>query len=1160
MRYFRFVVCAAILLFVSGAASAQQDYINNFAGGGPNNVPATSADVNYPITTATDSAGNFYIASYNQQRVFKVSPGGTLTVLAGNGFTGYSGDGGPATQAELSLYLQSQIAVDSSGNVYIPDYYNCVVRVVNHTTGNISTFAGTPGSCTFAGDTGPATSASVYYPQGLAVDSTGNVYISDFGYYRIRQVNTSGIINTVAGNGTFCAGYSNNPCGDGGPATSAALGQIYSLAVDSAGNVFTSDEYYYNEVVRLFKVGGNINTVAGTYYGAGPGTSPCGQSVSVTCGDGGPATSAGFASYANMGIASDAKGNLFIADFYNSDVREVICADSAVTCTAPAGKTKGDIYTVAGTGGSYGDTGDTGPATSATMGYAYGVAVDSSDDIFVPDYNHLVVREVTNSTGKINTVAGNGTLNFSGNNIPATDAVLNSPWGVASDSTGNVYIADRYNCIVRKVNTAGIITVFAGTPGTCSSGGDGGPATSAFLSYPEGVAVDPSGNVYIADTNNYLVRVVNTSGTISIFAGNASSFTGPGPATSSGVYNVSSVAADAAGNVYITDPQDSLILKVNGGNLTVFAGVPDTYGFAGDGGPATSATLYEPAGVTVDNAGNVYFSDYYNNRVRKVNTAGLISTYAGNGSCGWEGDGGLAVETSICNPENVAVDPAADLIISDSANQRIRLVDGAGNIHTVAGNGTPGFSGPEENVLATTAELYNPYGVGVDPSGNIYIGDYSNNLVRIVTALAELNGSPSSVVFDTQQTGTTSPAATVTLTSSGPLTISGSITASANFSELDDCPSSLPSGTSCTVDVYFSPTSAGIINGTLTIADNALFNNPLVISLRGTATDLTISPNPLNFGNETDGTPVTDTVTVTGSTTYAATSATLTGDTTDYSINPANNTCHGTVSLCSIGITFNPSTSGLHKATLWIHDSDPTSAQSVAITGSGCVSCSVLETFTPNTITFPVQTIKSTSKATTVKFTNNGASSLTINKPTATAGFKLSLTGVAAPTCSLTATTVVTAAGFCNFGVEFSPTVTGTTNGTVKVTFPADANGNTFITMNVSGTGTNVKLSKNPLAFGTVASGTKDETLTVTNEGTGPLNISGATITGTGSGQFAILGTSTCPTIGPIAHLGTCTYVVQFTHMADANSFSVDLNISSNDPESPTVDVMTAKD
>ena len=1154
MRHFKFqlVVCAGIMLLISGVASAQQDFINNFAGGGPNNVPATSANVNYPGSTATDSAGNFYIVSANQQRVFKVS-GGTLTVLAGNGFAGYGGDGGPATQAELYLDTLSKVAIDSAGNAYIADTNNCVVRMVSAGTGIISTFAGTPQVCGFGGDGNPATAGGtyLYYPYGVAVDSAGNVYISDVGYYRIRQVNTSGTINTVAGNGTFCGGYSggNAPCGDGGPATSASLGQIYSLAVDSAGNVFIADAYYYNQVVRLFSVGGNINTVAGAYSGAG-GVSPCFQSVSSSCGDGGPATSAGF--YYPYGVAADARGNLFIADLNNYDIREVYCADSAVACTAPAGFTAGDIYTVAGTGGSNGNSGDGGSATSALLGYAYGVAVDSSDDIFIPSYYFQVIREVTASTGTINTVAGNGTLSYTGNNIPATDAVLNNPWGVAFDSAGNAYIADRYNCIVRKVDTSGVITLFAGTVGTCGFGGDGGSATAAgaYLSNPTAVATDSAGNVYIADIYNTRVRKVDTGGNISTFAGNGSyGFDGDGPATSHSLYYPQAVATDAAGNVYIADFYNYRIRKVDtSGNMTTIAG-NGGYGFSGDGGPATSATITYPVGVAVDKAGNVYFTDTNNLRVRQINTAGVIATYAGNGAVGFGGDGGFATQTSLYYPEQVAVDPAGDVIIADTSNQRIRLVDGQGRIHTVAGNGSYGYSGPEENVLATTAELASPYGVGVDSSGNIYIGDTGNNLVREVSAVAVLNASRTNVVFNVQSVGTTSGSQSLTLTAVGPLSIS-SVATTGPFTEADDCGGGPPSGTSCTMNIVFKPTTSGTFTGTVTISDNGFFNTSLVIYLTGYGTAVKVTPTSLSFLATAVGStsaPKTVTLTNNGPNPLTMNSVSTTGDFFVSSSPCATPIAHG--GTCSISVEFKPTQNGTRTGSLIISDSDGSSPQLVSLTGTGLGA-----SLSPSSTTFATQVDGTTSAKKTITLTNHTTSTITSLSPGFTGTNAGDFSIVSGGTCGSS----LAGSASCTYFVAFTPSAQGAETATFNVT---DSDGTQ--TAALKGTATEVSLSPPTLAFGTVTS-SKTLSVTVTNEGATPLTFGTPTVTGTGNANFAIQpydGTnSTCLSGTPVNQLGTCTITVTFTNAGGTTSFTTNLNIFDNGGGSPQLEKMTAKD
>ena len=811
MRQLRTVVCLASLLLLSTAASAQQDVINTFAGGGPNgpnNVLATSASVPYPVAVATDSSGNFYFSSFwsTQQRVFKVNASGTLTVFAGNGYPGYSGNGGPAAQAELNAPLG--IAADSFGNVYIADADNCLVRKVDK-NGTISTFAGTPWSYGYGGDGGPATSAYLNLPTGVAVDSSGNVYIADNGNYRIREVTVSnGEINTVAGNGTYCTG-GGAACGDGGPATSAGLSYVYSLAVDGYGNVYIADRD--NNVIRAFGVGGNINTVAGngTYcYGA--------------CGDGGPATSAEL--NGPQGVAVDSPGNIFIADLGNARIREVTVSNGYINTVAGNGS-------ICESGGAA--CGDGGLATSAQLSSVWDVAVDSSDDIFIADYNNLAIREVTASNGYINTVAGNGTLSFLGNGVPATNAVVWDPTGATSDSAGNIYIAEGPNCIVREVNaTAGIITTLAGTPGSCGYWGDGGPATSALLTWPTKVAVY-AGIVYIADSDNCLIREVNASGDISTFAGTPQScgYGGDGGgATSAYLDHPQGVAVGSSGNVYIADTENNVVREVSGGIINTVAG-NGTQGYSGDGGPATSAELNWPDDVAVDVSGNLFIADSSGARIRKVNTRGIISTFAGNGSAGFSGDGNPAYESSLCNPSGVAVDAAGDVVIADTCNNRIRWVDGEGIIHTVAGDGNYGFSG--DGGLGTGAMLANPQGIGVDPSGNIYVADTLNNRVRKVNALAGLNASTTSVTFGPQPVGMSSRPQTVTLAAVGPLNIND-IVVKGDFTELNDCGIGVTISGHCVISIAFKPRRGGTRTGTVTITDNGYFSSSLVIHLNGT--------------------------------------------------------------------------------------------------------------------------------------------------------------------------------------------------------------------------------------------------------------------------------------------------------------------------------------
>jgi len=574
-RLARVFVVASLAAIASVAAMAQN--ITTVAGWGVGDGgPATSAGLSYPSGVAVDAGGNLYIADRYNGRIRKVTPAGVITTVAGNGTFGFSGDNGPATSA--GLYLPSGVAVDASGNLYIADTANNRTRKVTP-AGVITTVAGN-GTSGFSGDNGPATSAGLNGPVGVAVDTGGNLYIADHGNDRIRKVTPAGVITTVAGNGTF--GFS----GDNGPATSASLGSPSGVAVDASGNLYIADQYRIRKVTPA----GVITTVAGN------GTSGFG-------GDNGPATSAGLSS--PSGVAVDTGGNLYIADAGNDRIRKV----------TPAGV----ITTVAGNG-TPGFSGDNGPATSAQLLLPVGVAVDAGGNLYIADRFNARIRKVT-PAGVITTVAGNGDHGFSGDNGPATSASLSNPSGVAVDTGGSLYIADRFNNRIRKVTPAGVITTVAGIGTFGGFSGDNGPATSAGLSYPSGVAVDAGGNLYIADAGNNRIRKVTPAGVITTVAGiGTSGFSGDnGPATSASLGPVG-VAVDTGGNLYIADRENDRIRKVTpAGVITTVAG-NGTGGFSGDNGPATSAQLSLPAGVAVDAGDNLHIADTYNHRIRKVLT------------------------------------------------------------------------------------------------------------------------------------------------------------------------------------------------------------------------------------------------------------------------------------------------------------------------------------------------------------------------------------------------------------------------------------------------------------------------------------------------------------------------------------------------------------
>jgi len=618
-----------------------------------------------------------------------------ITTVAGSTFV-FQGDGKPAAQAPIGQ-IQG-VAADAAGNVYASGVNDNLVFKIS-SNGILTVVAGN-GINAFSGDGGPATNAAFSFPTGLAVDGAGNLYIAEVGNHRVRKVNADGNIITVAGNGA--PGFS----GDGGPATAAALNFPTGVAVDAAGNVFIADRN--NQRIRKVDAAGIIATVAGS------GTT--GYS-----GDGGPATAASLAlSRVGLvsGVAVDALGNLYIADSENGRVRRV----------DPAGK----ILTVAGTGAA-GYSGDGGPAVGAGLNSPQGVAVDASGNLYIADAFNNVVRMV-NSAGIIRTVAGSGARGFSGDGGAAVQAALANESALAVDPAGNLYIADAANSRVRKVSSAGIITTLAGN-GLNKFGGDGGAAIRASLNSPQGVAVDAAGNIFIADSLNNRIRKTLADGTVITTAagsGAALSLADGGAATNAALGSPASVAVDSAGNIFIADDANHRVRKVApNGVITTVAG-NGVAGSSGDNIPAVSAALNHPIGVALDAAGNLYITDRFNNRVRKVSAAGIITTVAGNSVAGFSGDNGPATGAQLRAPFGVAVDAGGNLYIGDDGNNRVRKVSAAGIITTVAGNGLAGSSG--DGGPATVAALNSPRGVAVDGAGNLYVADSGNHRVRKVSA------------------------------------------------------------------------------------------------------------------------------------------------------------------------------------------------------------------------------------------------------------------------------------------------------------------------------------------------------------------------------------------------------------------------------------------
>lgn len=609
--------------------------------------PAVQAQFNNPQGIAIDYLGNLYVADTGNSLIRIITPDGNINLFAGNvayglPTQGWTGDGGPAIGAQLQLPVG--IAVDGAGNLYIADSANNAIRKVT-TDGNIQTIAGLgPTAPGFAGDTAAATAANLNGPLDVAVDSNGSVYVADTNNANVRKITSDGNINTIAGttnnlNGVVTVNFGFS--GDSGAATSAELAGPAGVAVDSSGNIYIAT--YADNRIRKIVSNGNISTIAGNSgYGF--------------AGDGGPATSSQLS--APRGICLDSSGNLYLADRWNNRIRKI------------AG---GTISTIAGNGqGNFG--GDNGVAISAQLSAPDGVAVDNAGNVYISDFLNNRVRMVSPS-GIISTYAGNGLSGFSGDGGLATSAALSQPAGLAVDAAGNLYIADSNNSVVRKVTPAGIISTVAGAGGSQGYSGDGGAPTSAKMMAPFGVAVDSSGNLYIADFYGWIRKVTASTGVISTIAGNgAIGYSGDGgPATSAQFYYPVSVAVDLSGNVYVADSSNGAVRMISNGTISTIAG-NGTLSYTGDGALATFAQFSQISSIVIDAQNNIYVADTGNNVIRLFPVGGIVTTIAGNGAEGYIGDGGLATQAEMNGPKAVAVTPSGNVYFADSANNSVRLL------------------------------------------------------------------------------------------------------------------------------------------------------------------------------------------------------------------------------------------------------------------------------------------------------------------------------------------------------------------------------------------------------------------------------------------------------------------------------------------------------
>lgn len=434
------------------------------------------------------------------------------------------------------------------------------------------------------------------------------------------------------------------------------------------------------------------------------------------------------------------------------------------------------------------------------------------------------------------TVAGTGAVGDSGDNGAATSATLASPRAVAYDSNGNLYLADENNHVIREISKAtGTITTIAGTGGIAGYGGDGGAATSAYLDTPTGVAVDSSGNVYIADSHNQRIREVS-GGTIKTIAGNGTAgFGGDGGAATTALLALpTGVAVDSSGNVYIADTNNHRIREISAGTINTIAGDGEEL-YAGDGGAATSAALDSPTGVAVDAGGNVYIADRLNQRIRMVSPGGTIITIAGSGpanfSGGFSGDGSRATLATLAKPSGVSVDANGNIYVADTNNDVVRQVVSGGAIQSIEGTATSqGYGG--DNGVATSAILNSPKAAVPDSVGNLSIADTLNERIR--------SGALPSITFGSAAVGVNSNLQSVTLANTGTVSLTvASIAFTGAFTTASggSCPAipiTLAASASCTQNLVFIPTAAGASTGSVVFSGTGVVPEDILLSGTGT--------------------------------------------------------------------------------------------------------------------------------------------------------------------------------------------------------------------------------------------------------------------------------------------------------------------------------------
>ncbi|MGH8022352.1 MAG: immunoglobulin domain-containing protein, partial [Limisphaerales bacterium] len=613
--------------------------------------------------------------------VRKIGPNGAVSTFAGSPGICGSADGN-GTNAFFNA--PRGIAADSAGNIYVADTGNDTIRKITP-AGAVSTLAGLAGNAGSADGSG--TNAAFDSPEGLAVDVSGNIFVADTWNDTIREISPSGLVTTIAG-------WPGDIGSVNDTGTNALFYEPGGLAVDASDHIFVADTG--NNAIREIAATGAVTTLAGSAGNYG--------SVDAT------GTNALFD--APQGLAIDASGNLYVADYLNNAIRQI----------TPAGVVK----TIAGAPGNFG--GVNGAGTNALFWGPEAIAVDPNDNtlLYVADSGNSAIRQVSTSgvLPAVSMYAGNPSAGSA--DATGGDARFFWPMDVASDGHGNFYVADARNNTIRRMAANGAVSAFAGFPGV--SGSVNATGTNASFNNPQAVAVDGPGNVYVADTGNSVIREITPGGLVSTLAGSPGNLGSSNGVASAAQFDApQGIAVDGSGDVFVADTMNDTIREIApGGVVSTFAGEPDNRGSAD--GTNGAAEFDHPTGVAIDAAGNLFVADLLNQTIRKITPAGVVSTIAGLPRVYGDSDG-TNCGARFFDPEGIAIGNGDTLYVSDSGNDSIRQVTPSGTnwiVTTLAG--WPGMSGSQDG-SGIGARFCYPAGMAVS-GGNLFVADSANNTIR----------------------------------------------------------------------------------------------------------------------------------------------------------------------------------------------------------------------------------------------------------------------------------------------------------------------------------------------------------------------------------------------------------------------------------------------